>query len=177
MSKNRVRAPTHWFPLSIFTPRSWMRRDWRSRIICRVFSIVPVLEGKPSQRKHLYSAFVAHTTGIHQYWPTRTVTDGRWKLTHHVFGDGKRERYPEGNKAVFSLNRQLSELPTDSLAVKLANRCEVPPAFELYDLQNDPHEFVNLIGDPQRVEIEERLRAQLQVGNDKPSIRLLTRTS
>lgn len=126
------------------------------------FSIVPVLEGKASRRKHLYSAFVAHTTGIHQYWPTRTVMDGRWKLTHHVFGDGRRERYPDGNKAVFSLKRQLGELPADSLARKLANRCEVPPAFELYDLQEDPHELVNLIGDPQRAEIEKRLRTQLK---------------
>lgn len=99
------------------------------------YSILPVLKGNPSPRRHLYSAFVAHTTGLHQYWPTRSVTDGRWKLTHHVFGDGKRARYPDGNKAVFSLNKQLEELPANSLARRLAKRCEVPPAFELYDLR------------------------------------------
>jgi N-sulfoglucosamine sulfohydrolase len=125
------------------------------------YSILPVLDGQPSPRNHLYSAFVAHTTGIHQYWPTRTVTDGRWKLTHHVFGDGKRERYPEGNKAVFALNRQLADMPEDSMARQLADRCEVPPAFELYDLHNDPYETVNLDGDPEHAEIEERLRTQL----------------
>ncbi|WP_442508582.1 sulfatase/phosphatase domain-containing protein [Novipirellula sp. SH528] len=127
------------------------------------YSILPVLQSKKARRRHhLYSAFVAHTTGLHQYWPSRTITDGRWKLTHHVFGDGTRQRYPDGNKAVFSLNKQLKELPSDSLARKIAQRCEVPPAFELYDLQNDPNELQNLFGDPKHAYVQDRLTAGLK---------------
>ncbi|WP_455244691.1 sulfatase family protein [Petrachloros mirabilis] len=125
-------------------------------------SIVPVLKGQPSPRKHLYSAFVAHTTGLHQYWPTRTVTDGRWKLIQNVFGDGKRQRFIDGKTAVFSLNKRLGELPADSLARQLAHRCEVPPAFELYDLQNDPNELHDLWGEPEHAAVEQRLRNQLK---------------
>lgn len=126
------------------------------------YSILPVLKGEASPRKHLYSAYVAHTTGMHQYWPSRTVTDGRWKLTHHVLGDGKHYRYPERNKAIFSLNKQIEALPADAVAQQLRQRCEVPPAFELYDLKNDPDEHRNLFGNPEQEEIEKRLKTQLK---------------
>ncbi len=131
------------------------------------YSILPVLKGNPSPRKHLYSAFVAHTTGLHQYWPTRSVTDGRWKLTHHVFGDGKRARYPDGNKAVYSLKKQLEGLPANSLARRAAERCEVPPAFELYDLQSDPNELHDLFGDPDHSAVRKRLIKQLELWREQ----------
>ncbi len=127
------------------------------------YSILPIIEGKKAHRRQrLYSAYVAHTTGMHQYWPTRTVTDGRWKLIHHLFGDGKRRRYPDGNQALSALNRQLKKIPAESLPRQIARRSEVPPAFELYDLDADPHELTNLSGDPKYAEIEKRLRTRLQ---------------
>jgi len=126
------------------------------------YSLLPVLRGAGSPRKHLYSAYVAHTTGLHQYWPTRTVTDGRWKLTHHVFGDGERKRYPDGNNALFSLHKQFEELSADAPARELTRRCEIPPAFELYDLENDPAELHNLFEQPEQAGIRKRLEAQLE---------------
>lgn len=90
------------------------------------------------------------------------MTDGRWKLTHHLFGGGGRERYPDGPTPVFALKKQLQELPADSLARKLAHRCEIPPVYELYDLQNDANEFHNLIGDPGYSQVEKRLKRQLE---------------
>jgi N-sulfoglucosamine sulfohydrolase len=126
------------------------------------YSLVPVLEGKSSSRKHLYSAFVAHTTGMHQYWPSRTITDGRWKLIHHLRGNGKRERYHDGNHALHSLNAQLQNMQPDSLARQLQARCEAPPTYELYDLKNDPHEHANLFGDEKVADIQSRLLARLQ---------------
>ena len=126
------------------------------------YSILPVLKGEAPSRKHLYSAFVAHTTGMHQYWPSRTVTDGRWKLIHHVLGDGKKARYTEKNKAVYSLNKQVDAMPADSLARQMKQRCEVPPAFELYDLKNDPDEQHNLYGKADHADVEKRLKARLK---------------
>ena len=125
-------------------------------------SILPVLKGQASSRKHLYSAFVAHTTGMHQYWPSRTVTDGRWKLIHHVLGDGRRPRYTDKNKAVYSLNKQIDSMPAKALARQLRQRCETPPAFELYDLKSDPHEHHNLFGKTEHAEIERRLSKRLK---------------
>ncbi len=88
------------------------------------YSILPALNANKTGRQHLYSAFVAHTTGIHQYWPTRTVTDGRWKLIHHVFGNGNRSRYSEKNNAIFSLNKQIDSLAGNALARQLRTLSE-----------------------------------------------------
>ena len=126
------------------------------------YSILPALKAKMSGRKHLYSGFVAHTTGIHQYWPTRTVTDGRLKLIHHILGDGKRSRYPDKNKALFSLNKQIDSMADNSLARRLRTLSEVPPVFELYDLENDPHEHRNLIGVAEYAEGEKKLKIRLK---------------
>ncbi|MCB1226954.1 MAG: sulfatase [Verrucomicrobiales bacterium] len=125
------------------------------------YSILPVLRGEPSPRRHAYSAFVAHTTGMDQYWPTRTVTDGRWKLTHHLFGDGRRARYEGDNHALSSLNHQIEEQPAESLAREMRHRAEVPPAWELYDLKNDPDERQNLYGAAEAVKVQKRLSRQL----------------
>ena len=128
-------------------------------------SLLPVLRGGESPRRYLYSAYVAHTTGMHLYWPTRTITDGRWKLIHHLFGDGKRHRYPEPEKSAFPiLLTTLEAMPADSPARQVARRSSVPPAFELYDLKNDPHELQNLFGGKNggQREIETRLKQQLK---------------
>ncbi len=125
-------------------------------------SLVPVLRGQPSRRRHLYSAYVAHTTGMHLYWPTRTVTDGRWKLVHHLFGDGRRKRYQGRNHALASLNKQVEATPPGSLARKLRHRCQVPPRFELYDLQNDPFEYHNLSDAPEHAKVQAEFGSRLK---------------
>jgi N-sulfoglucosamine sulfohydrolase len=126
------------------------------------YSLLPVLKGEAPRRQHAYSAYVAHTTGIAQYWPTRTVTDGRYKLTHNLLGDGKRNRYAVGKlNSLPSLIKHLGEIPDDSLAKELAQRTRKPPKFELYDLENDPHEQVNLFGKPEHSASQKRLMARL----------------
>lgn len=118
-------------------------------------SIVPVLTGErpKGDRKLLFSAFNAHTTGENLYWPARTVTDGRFKLMHHLLGDGKRVR-PGDNGANFAVHAMLEK-------EKWWGRFEAPPAFELFDLKRDPGELVNLAGNPEYKQIEEQLKAGL----------------
>ncbi len=127
------------------------------------YSLLPVLAGKEPRRKHLYSAYVAHTTGYHLYWPTRTVTDGRWKLTHHLSGDGERNRY-QGTKleGLFVLHRHLDAMPEDSEAGKRRQACQYPPRYELFDLDRDPNEANNLFGMEKHAEVQERLMTTLQ---------------
>lgn len=56
---------------------------------------------------------------------------------------------------------QLKEMPEDSLAKSMQNRTEVPPAFELYDLEKDPNETKNLFDDPEYAAVLERLIQKL----------------
>ena len=53
-------------------------------------------------------------------------------------------------------------MPADSLARQMKQRCEVPPAFELYDLKNDPNEQHNLYGMADHADVEKRLKARLK---------------
>ena len=136
------------------------------------YSILPILKGKQPQRKHLYSAYVAHTTGPHLYWPTRTVTDGKWKLTHHLFGDGERDRY-ESHKmeGIFVLHKQIDGMPKNSQAKRLREACRRPPEYELFNLEQDPNELNNLYGNPKHSKVQQRLTETLsnwQESSDDP---------
>ncbi len=125
-------------------------------------SLIPVFKGEPPARNLLYSSYVAHTTNQGSYWPTRTITDGRSKLIHNLNGNGCRRRIPDGyNNTRFLLTKTLSEMPADSVARTVADRSTAPPEFELYDLENDPGEIHNLIGQAEHSEIERSLREQL----------------
>lgn len=122
------------------------------------YSLVPVFKGKPSSRMYQYSAYNAHTTGKSLYWPSRTVTDGRFKLIHNLNGDGKT---PRPYKPSFIMADAIKKQQKSSNATAVAVRSNAPPLFELYDLQNDPGEAHNLIGNPDFAKIEKALRKQL----------------
>ena len=44
-----------------------------------------------------------------------------------------------------------------------AHETETPPAWELYDLQADPHEMRNAYADPRYAEVIRDLKAQLKI--------------
>jgi N-sulfoglucosamine sulfohydrolase len=122
-------------------------------------SIVPILTGERPQgdRKLLYSAYNSHTTGLKNFWPARTVTDGRYKLINNLLGDGKTTRYGD-NGSSFMITKML-EASAEGRA--LIERTATPPAFELFDLKRDPGELTNLAGNPEYQQIEEQLKASL----------------
>jgi arylsulfatase A-like enzyme len=126
------------------------------------YSLVPVFRGQPSERDCLYSAYNGHTTGEGSYWPTRTITDGRFKLIHNLNGDGRTRRIAQGYyNTHHAMARILDRLPPDSTARRVAERSMAPPEFELYDLELDPGEIQNLAGQPDDHEIERDLRDRL----------------
>jgi len=86
------------------------------------------------------------------------VTDGRWKLTHHLFGDGERNRY-EGTKleGLAVLHAQIEGMPETSQAKRLREACRTPPEYELFDLERDPNELTNLYGDQKHAKVRKRL--------------------
>jgi N-sulfoglucosamine sulfohydrolase len=136
-------------------------------------SLLPAITGeKPlGDRKYLFSAYVAHTTGV--YWPTRTINDGRYKLIHNLLGDSKTTpgEYSRNQNSkhigtngyrgpVASAIRQLSKGTPARIAL---DRGYQPPAFELYDLEEDPGEFNNLMGNPDYREVGRALLEQLLI--------------
>lgn len=122
-------------------------------------SIVPVLTGErpDGDRKLLYSAYNSHTTGMNNFWPARTVTDGRYKLIYNLLGDGKTTR-PGDNGASFMVTKMLEDSKEGR---EIIEQSATPPAFELYDLKRDPGELTNLVGNPEYKDIEAQLKASL----------------
>jgi N-sulfoglucosamine sulfohydrolase len=122
-------------------------------------SIVPVLTGErpKGDRKLLYSAYNSHTTGMKNYWPARTVTDGRYKLIYNLLGDGETAR-PGDNGSSFAI---INMMEASEEGRALIERTAAPPAFELFDLKRDPGELVNLAGNPEYQQIEKKLKASL----------------
>ena len=122
-------------------------------------SILPALTGErpKGDRKLLYSAYNSHTTGMKNFWPARTVTDGRFKLIHNLLGDGKTTR-PGENGSSFSIIKMME---ASEAGRTLIQRTATPPAYELYDLTSDPGELIDLAGNPKYKGIEEDLKASL----------------
>lgn len=136
-------------------------------------SLVPVLDGSNPEgtRRYLLSAYVAHTTGVWGYWPARSINDGRFKLIHHVLGDGKTSRHAwhtgkedQSSEYEFSgpIGQAIKATGPDSPSYQALVRSQVPPAFELFDLHNDPAEVHNLADDPDHAEIMDRLKVALE---------------
>jgi N-sulfoglucosamine sulfohydrolase len=109
-------------------------------------SLTPLLEGEtPDWRKYLFTEF--HTHSAHNYFPQRTVRGHRFKLIQNLMPgtvnpghDFTLQRfYPELAPAIAAAPRHVRE------AYRAMRQ---PPEFELYDLEQDPHEFRDLAGDP-----------------------------
>lgn len=122
-------------------------------------SIVPVLTGERPEgdRKLLYSAYNSHTTGMNNFWPARTVTDGRYKLIYNLLGDGETTR-PGDNGSSFSITNMLE---ASAEGRRLIERTSTPPAFELYDLKTDAGELVNLADNPEYQAVLNQLKEEL----------------
>lgn len=92
------------------------------------------------------------------YFPRRSIRDARYKLILNL--EAASRGNPAGSVDGCPATRQA--LAGDDEAAKAVHqRVRTPPAVELYDLEQDPHELRNLADDPAHREIRERLLAQL----------------
>lgn len=117
-------------------------------------SLRPILTASDSAdwRKTLGAEF--HYHGAAPFFPRRAITDGRFKLIHNIRA-GKLSASPsiDGDQApVFA-----KQLAADHPARQAMERLENPPEWELYDLLEDPIEFVNLSDDPAFANQKQRL--------------------
>ena len=134
-------------------------------------SLSPILEGeKTAWRQYLFTEY--HTHSGHNFYPQRTVRDARYKLVQNLQPGQENPGYN------FTLNRFFSELPAviDKAPALVRNsyqRMKTPAEFELYDLQEDPYEFNDLVSDPDHNAILKTLKQQLAHWRQKTNDPLL----
>ncbi len=121
-------------------------------------SLVPVLKRADAPlRSYLFAEHNAHRRDM--YFPERVVRDDRFKLIVNL--EDKRTFGIEVDAdpaAKILTDPEWTDTPAQRALQFLRN----PPPEELYDLQNDPQEFTNLIDQPEYHEVIVRLRAALQ---------------
>ncbi len=105
-------------------------------------SLRPVLRKTDTRdwRDTLVAEF--HYHGASPFFPRRAITDGRYKLIHNLLaGQANASNSVDGDQA-WNLAQKL---PPDHPARIAMQRLSHAPEWELYDLQKDPVEFINLL--------------------------------
>ncbi|AKJ65426.1 sulfatase [Kiritimatiella glycovorans] len=151
-------------------------------------SLRPLLSGRARELDRRYVVSEHHAHGPHpdEYYPTRGITDGRWRyirnLRHEKTPGYPMERFvedaafrdrpkalawmpwdatpggPWGNRAFETIVKHREEYPEPYRLLKAAF---YRPPEELYDLRNDPYEMHNLADDPECREVRDRFRKAL----------------
>eukprot|EP00729_Bicosta_minor_P008406 gene8406-17669_t len=122
-------------------------------------SVVPLLEGTATAtRQYLFSAYTSHTTGLSNYWPTRSARDARFKIIHNIMAEEV-----GGLTAPMSFNKGYEKkvCPMGSNPFLDDRTAHPRQVFELYDLVADPHETTSLLGNAEQTATEARLKAAL----------------
>ncbi len=136
-------------------------------------SLLPLLNGQSSEwRRYLFTEFHLHSA--HNFYPQRTVRDERFKLIQNLMPDEENPGYTFTNNRFFEgLSQVIATAPKPVRGAY--ERMRQPPEFELYDLDEDPHEFLNLAEDPAHAETLKRLQSALgewRTKSDDPLLRL-----
>ena len=125
-------------------------------------SLKPLMHGQtPKWRRYLFTEYHLHSN--HNPWPQRTVRDERYKLIHNPVAGVVNPGYDFTMGKKFFAAPEAELMAKATVAVRAAYALmKKPPAFELYDLQADPHEFNNLADDPTHAPTRDRLIAELR---------------
>jgi N-sulfoglucosamine sulfohydrolase len=119
-------------------------------------SLIPVLMGKEETLRPFLFADGAGSAAFF-YFPRRSVRNHRYKLIHNLLGDRdnpKHHWYATQKGVHFAGGTNYEEIAAAPGAVRAAyDTWKSPPKYELYDLKNDPNEFVDLSPDPEYREI------------------------
>lgn len=123
-------------------------------------SLRAVATADPSQpwRETLVGEFHFHGAG--SFYPTRAITDGRYKSIHRDLANstGRPIVVVDGDPS----NRERTKMPATAECQDAYAKLETPLTWELYDLQDDPYELNNRAGEESLADVETRLRAALE---------------
>ena len=107
-------------------------------------------------REYLVGEFHMHGR---PFFPRRGIRDQRYKLIHNLLaGKVTPSRRIDGDLG-YRLSQEVQYKNTD--VGRAFDTFANPPAFELYDLENDPWEFHNLAGQAKHKEVQERMTRAL----------------
>ncbi len=136
--------------------------------ILKVAGIEPThpLQGQdlfaPEVKKRKY-VFAARDKMDATHDAMRMVRSKRYKLIHNLMPERAWLQLNEYKESCYPMLAEMSALHLEGKLnpVQDAFFASSKPEFELYDLQNDPHETVNLADDPKLAKIKDRLLAEL----------------
>jgi N-sulfoglucosamine sulfohydrolase len=132
-------------------------------------SLLPLLQdANQPWRRYLFTEFTLHWPLT--YYPSRTVRDERYKLIANLLPDRKNpvaRLYRDENKQGPTWSESMSDDEFPAACRAAYSRFLRPPAIELYDLANDPHEWVNLADDPMLSDVRSRLEDQLTAWQER----------
>lgn len=144
----------------------------------------PLLANEPaSWRTHLFAEYHTHAAAAN-YHPQRSVRTDRFKLIENLLPDTLNPDYAdtlrklEGDAKDRGQPDFKDSLPNAIAAAAPEVRTayavmEKPPHYELYDLQNDPHEFRNLAAVPEHAATLAELQKQLTAWREQTKDPLL----
>lgn len=122
-----------------------------------------VLLGKKAG--HRDRVFTTHSgDGKMNEYPIRAVRTPRWKYIRNLRPDAEHHTHIDRGKSADGSGYWQSwveKATSDSSSAAIVESYFHRPAEELYDLENDPHELVNLAGDERYVETLAGLRAEV----------------
>ncbi len=122
-------------------------------------SLKPIIDGISDwSERPIFTEF--HHHGPNEHYPRKAIRFKDWKLIHNLD--------TTINMPLTSVDGDLSgefvnnEQYDETKARKILDRYFNPPEFELYDLNNDPHEYNNLSNNTQHNKILRRLKNMLR---------------
>jgi arylsulfatase A-like enzyme len=127
-------------------------------------SFLPVLRGETTT--HQDRIFTTHSgDNDMNVFPMRAVCDGRWKYIHNLHPEFEYHTHIDLDKGRLAQRDFFASwqeaAKSDAAARSVVQRYHQRPAEELYDLEADPHEQRNLIGQPDQAKRTVALRQQL----------------
>jgi N-sulfoglucosamine sulfohydrolase len=121
-------------------------------------SLMAILEGIATPwREYLFTEFTLHGRG--QLSPRRTIRNNRFKLIHNLLPGRPNGVFPIDGCSSYEASRD-PEYHNNPIQ-EVFDRFRHPPEFELYNLQLDPYEMVNLAGHSVYLGVLEDLTATL----------------
>ena len=126
-------------------------------------SFLPALKGEPWDRKEIYASHTFHE--VTMYYPMRVVRQEKYKLIMNI---AHGLEYPFASDLYASKTwKSLMNGGYDKLGNKPIKEFLNRPEFELYDLDKDPNETVNLANDESYAEILSALAKKVKAFQSK----------
>lgn len=126
-------------------------------------SLIPLIKDQiiSEWREYLFTEY--HTHSPHNFYPQRTVRNDRFKLIHNLHHGKFNPGYAFTFDRIYD-DRSHIENVINEASIQVQNAYSIlkrSPEYELYDLDNDPHEFNNLAYNESFSDILQQLKNKL----------------